>query len=97
MNHGEDIGERDVDILAVLRVGTEAQSRGANERAEVVGRLNTFAGVPLDVVTIRQDGRSQGRAVVAAPADEHKSAASQRPSDRGDGRRTQSWAPCAQW
>ena len=73
VNHGEDIGDRDVDVLASSRISTEAHGRGTKDRANVVGGLKPFLGVPGDVVTVGDDGGGESSTIVAANADHHES------------------------
>lgn len=93
-----------MDVLA-LGVGTKAEGGRADEGANVVGRLDTVASGPRDVVLVGEDGGRERGAVVTTPADEHETAAGKSGerdvSGEVDGTkrqraRTQSWGPCGQ-
>jgi hypothetical protein len=71
MDHGQDIVERNVDLFVGRCVASELDGRTHNDRAVVVGRLTTFLGVPNEPTSVGDDSRSDGGAVVAAPADQH--------------------------
>lgn len=55
VDHGENIGDGDVDLLASLWIGTDLDCGCTKDGANVVGTLATFLGVPGDVVTIGED------------------------------------------
>ena len=44
---------------------------GLRQGAEIVGLLHAFLGVPLEVELVGQNTRSEGRTIVAAPANQH--------------------------
>lgn len=73
MNHGENVGEGNVDVLALL-IGTEAERGGTDERSDVVGVLGSFASRPRHAVLVGEDRSGEGRSVVASPSDEHQTA-----------------------
>ena len=81
VDHGQDIGDGDVDILAGRGVSAEADGGRAEEGADVVGLLDAGLGVPDDVVAVGEDRRGQRRTVVAAPTDHHKAASVEYMSD----------------
>ncbi len=60
-----------MDLLSSARLSTDAHSRGAEDRADVVGLLDAGLGVPDDIVAIGEDSRAQRGTVVAADADHH--------------------------
>lgn len=65
-----------------LTVWTSPTGSSADERADVVWRLDTVARVPADVVAVREHGAGEGRAVVAAEADEHQTVRPREPFRR---------------
>lgn len=71
VDHGEDVVEGDVDVLAGLGVGAELHGRAHDDRAIVVGSAGTLAGVPLEAAAVGDDAGRHGGAVVAAQADQH--------------------------
>lgn len=75
MNHGQDVGERNPDILTGSRVGTETDGGSTNERSVVVGHLESVLVVPSDVVLVGKDGSGDGGTVVTTPTDHHETGA----------------------
>jgi hypothetical protein len=69
--HGEKVRDRDVDVLAV-GIGPQAEGRGAEEGTDVVGSLETFLGVPGDLVTVGENGRAQSGTIVTTNTDHHE-------------------------
>lgn len=72
MNHGKHVRNGNKDILAGFGIGTKADGRSPDDRANVVGLLNTILGVPRDVVLVGNVSRQDGCTVVTAETDEHK-------------------------
>lgn len=72
VNHGQDVRERDVDVFSGLRVEPESQGGRADEGSNVVWLNGSRLGRPGDVVSVREDGRADGRSVVAADTDHHQ-------------------------
>lgn len=75
VDHGEDVGEGDPDILAGGRVCAQTNGGGADERAVVVGHLKAVLVVPSDVVLVGEDGGRDGGTVVTTPANHHETGA----------------------
>lgn len=73
MNHGKNVAEGNVDVLALL-VGTESESRTSHERSEVVGILSSISSRPGDVFLVRNDRSGESGSVVPTPSDKHESA-----------------------
>lgn len=71
VNHGEDVVERDVDVVT-LDIDSKLQGRSLDDGAKVVGLLDTFLGVPGQLAAVGNDGSGQGRSVVSTPADHHE-------------------------
>lgn len=71
VDHGEEVVEGDVDILAGLGIGAELDGRAHDQRAVVVGLLLTAAGLPGEPAAVGNDAGGDGGTVVAAPANEH--------------------------
>jgi len=63
--------EGDVDVLAGLGIGTELHGRAHDDGAVVIGGAGALAGVPDEAAAVGDDAGGDGRAVVAAPANQH--------------------------
>ena len=72
MNHGKDIGNGDVNVLACGGVRTEADGGGTKEGADVIGLLNSRLGTPDDIVTISEDGGAESAAIVTTHTNQHQ-------------------------
>lgn len=71
VHHGQQVVERNVNVLASLAVCTELDSRCHDNRAVVVGSLLTLASVPGKLTAIGNDRGGKGASVVTIQADEH--------------------------
>jgi len=71
VDHGQDAVEGDVDVLVGLGVGAKLDRRAHDDGAVVVGLLLAVAGLPDEAAAVGNDTGRDGRAVVAAPTDEH--------------------------
>ena len=71
VHHGQKVGDGDMDILTV-GVGAQAEGRGAKEGANVVRGLKAFLGVPGDLVTVGENGRTESGAIVTTNTDHHE-------------------------
>lgn len=72
MDHGEDVREGDVNVLALL-VRSKTKSRGPDEGSNVVGSLSSLPGRPGQVVLVGEDSSGQRSSVVSTPSNEHES------------------------
>jgi hypothetical protein len=71
MDHGQQVMERNVDLLASLAVDTELSGRAHNDGTIVVGATLALLGLPNEVALVGDDTSGDRGAVVAAPADQH--------------------------
>lgn len=71
VDHGEDVVEGNVDILA-LGVDAELDGGTHNDGAVVVGLLGTLLGSPAVLVLVGEDAGGHGGAIVATPANQHQ-------------------------
>jgi len=71
MDHGEDLIERGVDIVAI---GIDAQLHGGRLRDAtiVIGFHQAVFGVETDLVAVGSDGGSQRTAIVTSPSNQHQ-------------------------
>jgi hypothetical protein len=72
VNHREDVGNGNMDIVTSGRVGSNANSGGADDGTDIVGLLDAFLGVPDDVVTVGENGSTEGGTIVTADTDHHE-------------------------
>lgn len=71
VDHGEQVVEGDVDLLAGLSIRAQLDSGAHDDRTVVVGGLLAIAGLPGDITTVGQDTSSYGGTVVSTPTDQH--------------------------
>ena len=71
VDHGQDIMEWDIDILGRLCIGAELHGRSHDNRAVVISSPRTLTGVPDQAAAVGDDTGSNGRTIVAAPANQH--------------------------
>ena len=71
VDHGEQVMEGDVDLLASLSVSAQLDSRAHDDGTVVVGGLLTIASLPRELATVGQDTGGHGGTVVSTPADQH--------------------------
>ena len=69
VHHGQHVRDRDVNFLARTGLSSNANGGRTEDRANVVGLLDTGLGVPNDVVAVGEDRGAQGRAVVTTETD----------------------------
>ena len=72
LEHGHELIERHEDVLARLGRYADLGRAGQEQRAEVVGVLHAAARLPAKRALVGEQCGGEGRAVVAAPADEHE-------------------------
>ena len=83
VDHGENVRNRNVDILASDGVSTEADGGGTKHGADVVGLLYALLRVPDNVVTVGEHSSTERSAVVTAEAN-HQQTVNKSESDNGD-------------
>lgn len=71
MNHGQDVVERDIDLLVGLGIRPELHGRAHDDGSVVVGFLGALLGVPDKIAAISNDTSSDRGTIVAAPANQH--------------------------
>ena len=71
MNHGQDITERNVDLLASLHLGTQLHSGCHDNRTIVIRSLLFFSSIPDKPTAISNDARGDGSAIISAPPNKH--------------------------
>ena len=71
VNHGENIMERNVDVLGSLSISAELHGRAHDNRAIVVSSTRTLTSVPGEALTVGNDTSSDSCTIVTAPADKH--------------------------
>lgn len=71
VNHGKDVVEGNVNLLAGLDVGAELEGRTHDDGAVVVGLARALLGLPAEAAAVGEDAGGDGGTVVAAPADQH--------------------------
>src|SRR5215469_16630638 len=71
MNHGQKFVERNVNFLASLSLSTQFDGRSHDQRAIVVGFLNAFLGLPLEITAIGNDSCSNRCTIITTPSDKH--------------------------
>ena len=73
MDHGKNVRNGYMDLLARTGLSTNANRGSTEERTNVVGLLNAPFGVPDDIVAVGEDGGAEGGAVVATNTDHQQS------------------------
>ena len=73
MDHGKNVRDGDMDLLARTGLSANANRGSTEERTNVVRLLNARFGVPDNIVAVGEDGRAEGGTVVAANTDHHQS------------------------
>jgi len=76
VDHRQHLGHGHKDILASLRVDTEPDGRGSDQRADVVRLLDAVLGVPRHAVLVGEVSRQHGGAVVSSKTDQKKTGVS---------------------
>jgi hypothetical protein len=73
MDHGEDVRDGNVNVLSRGRIVTDTNSRGPENRTNVVGLLDTLLSAPDNVVTVGKDGSTKSGTIIAADTNHHQS------------------------
>lgn len=71
VDHGHEVMERDVDLLARAAVHTELGRGSHDDGAVVVGTAFALLGLPNKTAAVGNDTGSNGGTIVATPADQH--------------------------
>jgi len=69
VDHRKNVRDGYVDILASTWLGSNAHSRRAKDRADVVGLLDALLSVPDDIMTIGKNSSAQSGTIVASDTD----------------------------
>jgi hypothetical protein len=75
VDHRKDVGDGNMDVLSGGGVMTNANSGSPEEGSNVVGLLNTSLGVPDDVMTVSENGRTESATVIPTNTDHHQTRA----------------------
>lgn len=71
VDHGQQVVERDVDLLVGLGVSSELDSRAHDDGAIVVGLLDALLGVPNKVASVGNNTGGNSGTIVTTPTDKH--------------------------
>jgi len=71
VDHGQDLMERNVDILGSLRISAQLHGGAHGDGAVVVGSARTLASSPGQVTLVGKDTSSDSGAIVASESDQH--------------------------
>lgn len=81
VDHGQDLMERNIDILVSFGIGSQLHCGAHDNGAIVIGLLLSLLGRPDEVAAVGNDTGGDSRTVVTAPADKHHTGLGHLPFD----------------
>jgi hypothetical protein len=71
MNHGQDVMERNIDILGSLSIGTKLDCRSHDDRTIVISSTRAFTSFPDESTAVGNDASSDSGTIVSTPSNKH--------------------------